>query len=51
MEWVDELSGEEHVEYMKMMNKACTNEKLRRRDKFNQEYMGMPGSFRNLSVD
>ncbi|CAB3222194.1 unnamed protein product [Arctia plantaginis] len=51
LEWVDELSGDKHVEYMKMMNKACTNESLRSKDTFNQEYMGMPGSFRNLSVD
>ncbi|KAJ8712715.1 hypothetical protein PYW08_008019 [Mythimna loreyi] len=50
-EWMEELSTEEHVEFMKMMNKACTDETKRHDGKFNEEYMGMPGSFRGLSVD
>ncbi|XP_075983784.1 uncharacterized protein LOC142981632 [Anticarsia gemmatalis] len=50
-DWIDELSSPEHVKYMEMMCRACTDESLRRTDKFNEEYMGMPGSFRNLSVD
>ncbi|KAJ8711047.1 hypothetical protein PYW07_008289 [Mythimna separata] len=50
-EWVEELSSEEHVEYMKMMQKACTDETRRHAGKFNEEYMGMPGSFRSLCVD
>ncbi|XP_075984093.1 uncharacterized protein LOC142981847 [Anticarsia gemmatalis] len=51
VEWADALSTDEHVAHMKMMNKACTDERLRRSAKFNEEYMGMPGAFRNLSVD
>ncbi|CAB3245635.1 unnamed protein product [Arctia plantaginis] len=50
-DWIEELSTEENVNYLKIMNKACTNEKLRRSNEFNEEYMGMPGSFRNLTVD
>ncbi|KAJ8712713.1 hypothetical protein PYW08_008017 [Mythimna loreyi] len=50
-EWVEELSSAEHVEYIKMMHKAGTDETKRHEGKFNEEYMGMPGSFRCLSVD
>ncbi|KAJ8711046.1 hypothetical protein PYW07_008288 [Mythimna separata] len=50
-EFVEELSSEEHVEYMKMMNKACSDETKRHDGKFNEEYMGTPGAFRCLSVD
>ncbi|XP_075984092.1 alpha-tocopherol transfer protein-like [Anticarsia gemmatalis] len=50
-DWVEELSTEKHIEFMKTMRQACTNEKLRRSDKFNEEYLGMPGSFRNMTVD
>ncbi|KAJ8711044.1 hypothetical protein PYW07_008286 [Mythimna separata] len=48
---VKELSSPEHIEYVKMMFKACTDESKRHAAKFNEEYMGMPGSFRCLSVD
>uniref|UniRef100_A0A2A4J6B5 CRAL-TRIO domain-containing protein n=1 Tax=Heliothis virescens TaxID=7102 RepID=A0A2A4J6B5_HELVI len=50
-EWVEELSTEKHVEYLKIMSKAGTDETKRLAGKFNEECMGMPGSFRNLSVD
>ncbi|XP_075983727.1 clavesin-2-like isoform X2 [Anticarsia gemmatalis] len=50
-DWADELSTPEHEEYMKMMSKAGTDESRRCSDQFNETYMGMPGSFRNLSVD
>lgn len=50
-ELVDEVSSEKHIEYLKMMSKACTDETKRNTEKFNEEYMGMPGSFRNLTVD
>ncbi|KAH9637789.1 hypothetical protein HF086_007818, partial [Spodoptera exigua] len=50
-EWVDELSSEKHIDYLKMIYKACTDESKRPIEKFNEEYMGMPGSFRNLTVD
>ncbi|XP_045770138.1 retinaldehyde-binding protein 1-like [Maniola jurtina] len=56
---LDELSGDlkaaldsEHfMKYLKEMQNACTNENYRRDDKFNDQYMGMPGSFRKLTVD
>ncbi|KAJ8711048.1 hypothetical protein PYW07_008290 [Mythimna separata] len=50
-EWVEAISSEEHVEYMKMMNKACSDETKRQAVKFNEDYMGLPGSFRGLKVD
>ncbi|CAH0696572.1 unnamed protein product [Spodoptera exigua] len=50
-ELVEELSSEKHIEYLKIMSKACTDESKRNTEKFNEEYMGMPGTFRNLTVD
>ncbi|KAJ8712714.1 hypothetical protein PYW08_008018 [Mythimna loreyi] len=50
-EFVEELSSEKHLEYVKMMHAACSDETKRHEGKFNEEYMGMPGSFRCLSVD
>ncbi|CAH0595082.1 unnamed protein product [Chrysodeixis includens] len=50
-DWIEAFSSDEHVEYMKMMNKACTDETKRLSEKFNEEYLGMPGSFRSLAVD
>lgn len=49
--WVDELSSNEFMEYLTEMNKATTNESHRRTDKFNETYLGIPGSFRTFSVD
>ncbi|KAJ8712712.1 hypothetical protein PYW08_008016 [Mythimna loreyi] len=51
LDFIEELSSEKHVEYMKMMNKACSDETKRHAGKFNEEYMGTPGAFRCLSVD
>ncbi|CAH1640964.1 unnamed protein product [Spodoptera littoralis] len=50
-EMVRELSKEEYVDYVKMMFNARTEEGKRNAGKFNEEYLGMPGSFRALSVD
>ncbi|XP_063628797.1 uncharacterized protein LOC134800227 isoform X3 [Cydia splendana] len=50
-QWLEELSLDKHVEYMEEMRGACTNETLRRPDKFNDDYLGMPGSFKMLHVD
>ncbi|XP_022832150.1 alpha-tocopherol transfer protein-like [Spodoptera litura] len=50
-EMVKELSKEEYVDYVKMMFNARTEEGKRNAGKFNEEYLGMPGSFRALSVD
>ncbi|KAL0818350.1 hypothetical protein ABMA28_008828 [Loxostege sticticalis] len=47
----DIASSEKHMEYMKMMNAAGTNEAFRRTDKYNEQVLGMPGSFRALRVD
>ncbi|XP_063832815.1 uncharacterized protein LOC135081994 [Ostrinia nubilalis] len=48
---LDTLTTEEFMDYMKMMNAAGTNEAYRQADKYNEQVMGMPGSFRTLRVD
>ncbi|XP_069356693.1 uncharacterized protein [Maniola hyperantus] len=50
-EWLDVLSSEEHLSYLEEMNKATTNESCRPKDQFFEQYGGMPGTFRFLSVD
>ncbi|CAH0713623.1 unnamed protein product, partial [Brenthis ino] len=50
-EWLDILSTEEHMNYVREMNTAGTDESLRQRDKFTEQYAGMPGTFRLLTVD
>ncbi|CAH2093981.1 unnamed protein product [Euphydryas editha] len=49
--WIEVLSSEKHLKYMREINKACTDENYRRSDKFNEQCAGMPGTFRLLSVD
>ncbi|XP_063541330.1 uncharacterized protein LOC134750142 isoform X2 [Cydia strobilella] len=49
-EWLQELSTEDHINYMKMMREACTDEKLRLTDQFD-ENMGLSGTFRSLAFD
>ncbi|XP_061705633.1 uncharacterized protein LOC133516632 [Cydia pomonella] len=48
---IEELSSESHILHMMEMRHACTDENLRRNNKCNEEYLGLPGSFRILSVD
>ncbi|CAB3222196.1 unnamed protein product [Arctia plantaginis] len=50
-DWIEELSTKQHQDYIKMMYEACTDETLRRPDQFNDDLMGIPGSFRNMIVD
>ncbi|XP_069357205.1 alpha-tocopherol transfer protein-like [Maniola hyperantus] len=50
-EWLDVLSSEEHLSYLEEINKATTNESCRPKDQFFEQYGGMPGTFRFLSVD
>ncbi|XP_063368593.1 uncharacterized protein LOC134656960 [Cydia amplana] len=50
-QWLEELTLDKHVAYMKEIRGACTNETLRRPDKFNDDCLGMPGSFKMLHVD
>ncbi|KAJ8711043.1 hypothetical protein PYW07_008285 [Mythimna separata] len=45
------ISSESHQSLMKEMNRARTDESKRKVDKFNEQYMGMPGTFRTLSLD
>ncbi|XP_047999275.1 uncharacterized protein LOC125236497 [Leguminivora glycinivorella] len=47
----EEMSTEKHVAHMKEMQLTCTNENLRQSGRFDEEYLGMPGSFKLLSVD
>ncbi|XP_026737019.1 uncharacterized protein LOC113500424 [Trichoplusia ni] len=46
-----EISSEENIERVKYLEKASTNESYRMSCKFNEEYSGMPGSFKTLCVD
>ncbi|XP_072934347.1 alpha-tocopherol transfer protein-like [Epargyreus clarus] len=50
-EVMDKLTSNNFVKYIEEMNQAKTDESCRQSDKFNEQYMGMPGSFRVLSVD
>ncbi|KAG6457316.1 alpha-tocopherol transfer protein [Manduca sexta] len=50
-QWIEVITSEEFTQYLKEMNTATTNEAYRQTDKFNEQYLGMPGSFRTLSVD
>ncbi|CAG5022699.1 unnamed protein product [Parnassius apollo] len=50
-EWVDVFSSREFQEYFSIMKAATTNEKYRQTDKFNEEYMGIAGTFKTLNVD
>lgn len=49
--WVDILSSDEFQKYFQEMKEATTDEKYRDTDKWNEEYMGMPGTFRTLNLD
>ncbi|XP_063628894.1 uncharacterized protein LOC134800325 [Cydia splendana] len=50
-EWVEELSTEKHVAYTKDMRLARTNEAFRRKDKYQDDYLGISGTFKILSID
>ncbi|XP_034827508.1 alpha-tocopherol transfer protein-like [Maniola hyperantus] len=45
------LGSENNMNYFKEMQHASINENYRREDKFNDHYLGIPGSFRKLNVD
>ncbi|XP_023953110.1 alpha-tocopherol transfer protein-like [Bicyclus anynana] len=49
--WLNVLSSEEHLRYLEDINSATTNESCRQKDQFCEQYAGMPGTFRYLSVD
>ncbi|CAH1640962.1 unnamed protein product [Spodoptera littoralis] len=50
-EWRDALTSKDFMEYFAEMYEAKTDEACRQSDKFTEQYIGMPGSFRALSVD
>ncbi|KAF9796264.1 hypothetical protein SFRURICE_010537 [Spodoptera frugiperda] len=49
--WRSELSTEESIEFLKMICNARTDEKHRLTDQYNDQILGIAGSFRTLSVD
>ncbi|XP_022129804.2 uncharacterized protein LOC111003535 [Pieris rapae] len=49
--WVEVLSSKENMEYLRAMDDVGTNEALRPNVQFNEEYAGVTGTFRFLSVD
>ncbi|CAK1541712.1 unnamed protein product [Leptosia nina] len=50
-QWKEKLRTKETRELIKNMDKLVTDESRRSSTKFNEEYLGMPGSFRKLAVD
>ncbi|CAG5022694.1 unnamed protein product [Parnassius apollo] len=50
-EYVDVFASREFQEYLIKMKAATTNEKYRQTNKFNEEYMGIAGTFKTLNVD
>ncbi|XP_062529046.1 uncharacterized protein LOC110385679 [Bombyx mori] len=50
-QWTEVFTSKENLEYFKKVYKNGTNEKLRPQGQFNEMYMGMTGSFRNIHVD
>ncbi|KAJ0173137.1 hypothetical protein K1T71_011313 [Dendrolimus kikuchii] len=49
--WVEVFKKEENLKHFKEMANAKTNEALRPSGNFNEQHLGMPGSFRSLNVD
>lgn len=45
------LRGEEATKIIRETDQLISDESKRQTAKFNEEYMGMPGSFRTLTVD
>ncbi|CAG4932549.1 unnamed protein product [Colias eurytheme] len=50
-EWVEELSSDKFKQYLRDINSTGTDESCRSSYKFNEEYAGMPGTFKVLNVD
>ncbi|XP_038221973.1 uncharacterized protein LOC119839646 [Zerene cesonia] len=50
-DWIEALSSKENMEYLRNINEGGTDESLRLKSSFNEDYAGMPGSFRLLTVD
>ncbi|XP_041968403.1 uncharacterized protein LOC121725466 [Aricia agestis] len=51
LDWVNVLSSPKFSAHLQKMKSMCTNEDLRQKDTFNNECMGMPGTFRTLCLD
>ncbi|XP_014363128.2 uncharacterized protein LOC106714568 [Papilio machaon] len=49
--WVELLSSNEHLAYLDGQRETRTDETLRQSQVFNEQYAGMPGTFRTLTVD
>ncbi|XP_047525222.1 uncharacterized protein LOC125063050 [Pieris napi] len=50
-QWKETLKTEEAKKIIKDMDQLVADESRRSSSKFNEEYLGMPGSFRKLNVD
>lgn len=49
--WREVLKQDDALRFLKESERLVSNESKRQDSKFNEEYMGMPGSFRRLAVD
>ncbi|XP_045503588.1 uncharacterized protein LOC123700422 [Colias croceus] len=50
-DWLEELTNEDFQRYLRDINSTGTDETCRPSYKFNEEYAGMPGTFKLLTVD
>ncbi|XP_045503235.1 alpha-tocopherol transfer protein-like [Colias croceus] len=50
-EWLEVLSSEDFTRYIEDLYKGGTDETRRSSGKFNEEYSGLPGTFRVLTLD
>nr|XP_034827499.1 alpha-tocopherol transfer protein-like isoform X1 [Maniola hyperantus] len=50
-QWRDTLKTKDGIKIIEDSNELITDETKRTTSKFNEEYLGMPGSFRTLTVD
>ncbi|XP_038213921.1 uncharacterized protein LOC119833804 [Zerene cesonia] len=50
-DWLEETCNEEFQKYLRDINSTGTDESSRPSYKFNEEYAGMPGTFKQLTVD
>lgn len=50
-QWKKVMNGDEAIRMIKEADKLVSDESKRTDIKFNEDYLGMPGSFRRLAVD
>lgn len=49
--WLKLVSSEKNIKHLEDISGFCTDETYRSKDKFNDQYAGMAGTFRALQMD